>query len=45
MLLREALRRLLVQKGIFTKEEFLETVKKADHEIKLKRKLESGAKV
>jgi len=31
---QEALTRLLVEKGIFTKEEFLETVKAADRERK-----------
>jgi hypothetical protein len=33
---QEALIRLLVEKGIFTKEEFLETVKVVDQEIKRK---------
>jgi len=33
---QEALTRLLVEKGIFTKEEFLEMVKVVDREIKKK---------
>jgi hypothetical protein len=35
---QEALTRLLVEKGIFTKEEFLEMVKAVDQEMKKKRK-------
>ncbi len=35
---QEALTRLLVEKGIFTKEEFLEMVKVVDREMKSKRK-------
>ena len=35
---QEALTRLLVEKGIFTKEEFLEMVKVVDREMKRKRK-------
>ncbi len=34
---QEALTRLLVEKGIFTKEEFLEMVKAVDQEMKRKR--------
>jgi uncharacterized protein YqgQ len=34
---QEALTRLLVEKGIFTKEEFLEMVKVVDREMKRKR--------
>jgi hypothetical protein len=33
---QEALTRLLVEKGVFTKEEFLEMVKQVDHERKRK---------
>ena len=42
---QDALIRLLIQKGIFTKEEFLDTVKVVDQEVRLRRKLESGVKV
>jgi hypothetical protein len=35
---QEALTRLLVERGIFTKEEFLEMVKLVDQEMKRKRK-------
>ena len=35
---QEALTRLLVEKGIFTKEEFLETVRVVDREMKSKPK-------
>ena len=35
---QEALTRLLVEKGIFTKEEFLEMVRVVDKEMKSKRK-------
>jgi uncharacterized protein YqgQ len=35
---QEALTRLLVEKGIFTKEEFLEMVRVVDREIKRKQK-------
>jgi len=35
---QEALTRLLVEKGIFTKEEFLEIVKVVDREIKRRSK-------
>ena len=35
---QEALARLLVEKGIFTKEEFLEIVKVVDGEMKRKRR-------
>jgi len=35
---QEALTRLLIEKGIFTKEEFLEMVKVVDREMKRKRK-------
>ena len=35
---QEALTRLLVEKGIFTKEEFLEMVKVVNREVKGKRK-------
>jgi hypothetical protein len=38
---QEALTRLLVEKGIFTKEEFLEMVRVVDQEIKRKTKGES----
>jgi hypothetical protein len=38
---QEALTRLLVEKGIFTKEEFLEMVRVVDREMKRKKK---GAK-
>jgi len=38
VLQQEALTRLLVEKGIFTKEEFLEMVKAVDQEMKKKRK-------
>jgi len=42
---QEALTRLLVEKGIFTKEKFLEMVKVVDQEIKKKRKAgDSGVK-
>ena len=42
---QEALTRLLVERGIFTKEEFLEMVKVVDQEIKKKRKAgDSGVK-
>ncbi len=34
---QEALTRLLIRKGIFTKEEFLEVVKVVDEEIRRKR--------
>jgi hypothetical protein len=34
---QEALTRLLVEKGVFTKEEFLEMVKVVDREIKRRR--------
>jgi hypothetical protein len=37
---QEALTRLLVEKGVFTKEEFLETVKVVDREMKRKPKQE-----
>ncbi len=36
---QEALTRLLVEKGIFTKEEFLEMVKTVDREMKRKKKV------
>ncbi len=36
---QEALTRLLVEKGVFTKEEFLEMVKVVDQEMKRKRKV------
>jgi len=36
---QEALTRLLVEKGIFTKEEFLEMVKVVDREMKRKTKV------
>jgi len=36
---QEALTRLLIEKGIFTKEELLETVKMVDREIKKKKDL------
>ena len=39
---QEALTRLLVERGIFTKEEFLEMVKVVDQEIKKKRKTGEG---
>ena len=42
---QEALTRLLIEKGVFTRDEFMETVKKVDREIRLKRGLESGVKV
>lgn len=35
---QEALTRLLVEKGIFSKEEFLETVRVVDREVKRKEK-------
>jgi uncharacterized protein YqgQ len=35
---QEALTRLLVEKGIFTKEEFLEMVRVVDREMKMKRR-------
>ena len=35
---QEALTRLLIEKGIFTKEEFLEMVKVVDREMKMERK-------
>jgi hypothetical protein len=35
---QEALTRLLVEKGIFTKEEFLDTVKQVNKEMKSKQK-------
>jgi len=35
---QEALTRLLIEKGIFTKEEFLEMVKVVDREMKRERK-------
>jgi len=38
---QEALTRLFVEKGIFTKEEFLEMVTAVDREVKMKRKLDS----
>jgi uncharacterized protein YqgQ len=38
---QEALTRLLVEKGIFTKEEFLERVRVVDRERKIKRKGEA----
>jgi hypothetical protein len=38
---QEALTRLLVEKGTFTKEEFLDIVKVVDQEMKRKRKAES----
>ena len=41
MVQQEALTRLLVEKGIFTKDEFLEMVKAVDREVKMKRKLDS----
>jgi hypothetical protein len=34
---QEALTRLLIEKGIFTKEKFMETVKVVDQEMKLRR--------
>jgi hypothetical protein len=37
MVSQEALTRLLIEKGIFTKEEFLEMVKMVDRERKRKR--------
>jgi hypothetical protein len=39
---QEALSRLLIEKGIFTKAEFLEVVKKLDQEIKLKKEAGIG---
>jgi len=42
---QEALTRLLWEKGIFTKDEFMEMVRAVDREMKLKRKLESGEKM
>jgi len=44
MVSQDALIRLLIAKGLFTKEEFLDMVKKIDQEMKLKMKLESGVK-
>ena len=41
---QEALTRLLVEKGIFTKEEFLEMVRIVNQEMKLIRKIGSGVK-
>ena len=38
MFTQEALTRLLVEKGIFTKEEFLEMVKAVSQKIKAKRR-------
>ena len=38
---QEALTRLLVKKEIFTKEEFMETVKAVDKEMKKKRGMEA----
>jgi len=35
---QEALTRLIIEKGVFTKEEFLEMVKAVDQEMKRKRK-------
>ena len=35
---REALFRLLIDKGMFTKEEFLETVKAVDSQMKVKKR-------
>jgi uncharacterized protein YqgQ len=35
---QEALSRLLVEKGIFTKEEFLEMMKVVNREVKMKRR-------
>ena len=37
---QDALIRLLIERGLFTKDEFLVMVKKVDHEAKVKRKLE-----
>jgi hypothetical protein len=42
---QDALIRLLIAKGLFSKEEFLEMVRLVDQETKLKRKLESGVEV
>jgi hypothetical protein len=42
---QETLTRLLIGKGIFSKEEFLQVVKAVDQEMKLKRGLASGIKV
>ena len=42
---QEALTRLLVEKGIFSKEEFLEMVKILDQEMKRKRKRPNGKEV
>ncbi len=36
---QEALTRLLIEKGIFTKDEFLEMVKTVDQEMKRKKKV------
>ena len=38
MVQQEAMTRLLIKKGVFTKEEFLEMVKKVDREMKRKAK-------
>ena len=42
---QEALTRLLVEKGIFTKEEFLETVKGVDREIRRRSRANKKGKV
>ena len=39
---QEALTRLLVEKGIFTKEEFLNTIKRVNEEMREKRKAKRG---
>ena len=41
---QEAITKLLIEEGVFTKEEFLEMVRKVDREMKLKGKQESGVK-
>ncbi len=42
---QEALTRLLVEKGIFTKDEFLEMVRVVDREMKSKQKKEMWGKI
>ena len=42
VLQQEALTRLLIEKGIFMKEEFLEMVVKVNQEMKRRRKLNEG---
>ena len=39
---QEALTRLLIEKGVFTKEEFLEMVKVVDRKMKLKKRIKQG---